>query len=35
MTSFGAFHSEKIAAVEQMYLSAIISYNATQEKLIL
>lgn len=35
MTSFGTFHSEKIATVEQMFLSAVISHSATQEKLIL
>lgn len=34
MTSFGAFYSEKIATVEQMFPSAVISHNATEEKLI-
>lgn len=34
MTSFGAFYSEKVATVEQMFPSAVISHNATEEKLI-
>jgi len=34
MTSFGAFHSKKIATVEQMFLSAVISHNVIQKKLI-
>lgn len=35
MTQFRAFHSGKIATVEQMFLSAVLSHSAAQEKFIL